>query len=58
MTLLLNLLVFIIMLGAIIAIHELGHLIFAKRANILCYEYSLGMGPILYQKKVKKQIFQ
>ena len=57
MTLLLNLLVFIIMLGAIIAIHELGHLIFAKRAKILCYEYSLGMGPILYQKKGKETDF-
>lgn len=57
MTLLLNLLVFIIMLGLIIAIHELGHLIFAKRAKILCYEYSLGMGPILYQKKGKETDF-
>ena len=46
----LNLIVFIFVLGIIILIHELGHFIFAKRANILCHEFSIGMGPALYQK--------
>jgi len=55
----LNLLVFVIILGSIIAIHELGHLIFAKKAKILCFEYSLGFGPRKsIVKKVKRLSFQ
>ena len=46
-----NLLAFVFSLGLIVAIHELGHLIFAKRANILCFEYAIGMGPVIYKKK-------
>lgn len=47
-----NLLAFIFSIGIIIFIHELGHFIFAKRAGILCHEFALGMGPVLYKKKV------
>jgi len=43
--------VFIIVLGVIICIHEAGHLFFAKKAGILCHEYSIGMGPIIKQWK-------
>lgn len=57
MMILLNLGVFVLILGSIIAIHELGHLIFAKKAGILCYEYSLGFGPKLYNKKGKETEF-
>lgn len=42
---------FVLILGAIILIHEGGHFIFAKKAGILCHEFSLGMGPAIYQKK-------
>ena len=44
--------VFIVMLGVIILLHEGGHFFFAKKAGILCHEYALGMGPIV--KSVKK----
>ncbi|MFH0766710.1 MAG: site-2 protease family protein, partial [Bacillota bacterium] len=47
----LNLIIFILVLGAIILIHELGHFFFAKRAGILCHEFSIGMGPAIYQKR-------
>ncbi len=47
----LNLIVFVLILGTIIIIHELGHFIFARRAGILCHEFSIGMGPALYKKK-------
>ena len=40
---------FIIILGVIIFIHELGHFIFAKRAGIYVYEFSLGMGPKIFK---------
>ena len=57
MDFIINLLAFVFSLGLIIAIHELGHLIFAKKANILCFEYSIGMGPAIYKKKGKETVF-
>jgi regulator of sigma E protease len=39
---------FVLILGVTIFIHELGHFIFAKKAGIYCYEFSLGMGPKIY----------
>lgn len=50
MTLLINVLVFIFVLGIIILIHEGGHFYFAKKAGILCHEFAIGMGPVIYQK--------
>lgn len=46
-----NILIFLIVLTAIISIHELGHFLFAKRAGILIHEFSIGMGPQIYAKK-------
>jgi len=37
----------ILVFGALVFFHELGHLVFAKRAGILCREFALGMGPKL-----------
>lgn len=54
---LLNILVFILVLGIIILIHELGHFYFAKKANILCHEFSIGMGPVLYQKRKGETVY-
>ena len=44
-----TLIYFILILGITIFVHELGHFIFAKRANIYCYEFSLGMGPRIFK---------
>lgn len=52
-----NILAFAFSLGLIVAIHELGHLLFAKKAGILCFEYSIGMGPLIYKKKGKETDF-
>lgn len=38
----------IVILGFIILVHELGHFIAARRADILCHEFSMGFGPALY----------
>ncbi len=46
---------FILILGIIVFIHELGHFIFAKKAGIYCYEFSIGMGPKLIGKKFKSE---
>ena len=49
----LSLLWFILILGAIVAVHEFGHFIFAKLANIYVYEFSIGMGKKIFGKKQK-----
>ena len=43
-----TLILFIILLGSIIFIHEGGHFLFAKLTGIYVYEFSLGMGPKLF----------
>ena len=50
----LSLLWFVLILGSIVAIHEFGHFIFAKLANIYVYEFSIGMGKKIFGKKRKK----
>ena len=47
----LNIIAFIFAIGIIILIHEAGHFYFAKKAGILCHEFSIGMGPVLWQKR-------
>jgi regulator of sigma E protease len=49
--------IFVLVLGVIILIHELGHFYFAKRAGILCHEFSIGMGPAVYQKRNGETIY-
>lgn len=49
----LTLLVFLLSLGLLICLHELGHLSVAKLFKVYCYEYSIGMGPLLYKHKRK-----
>ena len=39
---------FIVIFGALVFFHELGHLIFAKRAGILCREFAIGFGPKIF----------
>lgn len=53
----LGILVFVFVLGSIIAIHEGGHFFFARKANILCREYAFGMGPILWKKKKGETLY-
>ena len=53
----LNILLFVVVLGVIILIHEAGHFYFAKRAGILCHEFSIGMGPAVYQKRKGETVY-
>ena len=39
----------LLILSIIVFIHEFGHYIFAKKAGIYVYEFSLGMGPRLFK---------
>ena len=42
----------ILIFGFLIAIHEFGHFITAKLSGIRVNEYSINMGPKLWQKKI------
>lgn len=48
-----TLITFIIIFGIIVAIHEYGHLWWAKRAGILVREYAIGMGPKIFAHRAK-----
>ncbi len=48
---LLGLLAFVVLLSIIIIIHELGHLITAKKFGVYCHEFSIGMGPCLWSHR-------
>lgn len=49
----LSFVLFIIILGTIVLIHELGHFLFAKLFHVYVYEYSIGMGKKIFSKKPK-----
>lgn len=57
MSVLFSIIVFILVLGLVIVIHEFGHFMMAKRANILCHEFSFGMGPLLWSKRGKETLY-
>lgn len=54
MSILINLILFILILGVIVLIHEFGHFLFAKLTGVYVYEFSIGMGPKIYGIKPKK----
>ena len=49
----LTLLLFIVILGSIVLVHESGHFIFAKLVGVHVYEFSIGMGPVIFKKIAK-----
>lgn len=44
-----TLIAFIFVFGIIVIIHEFGHFYFAKKSGILVREFSIGMGPKIFQ---------
>lgn len=53
MSFLITLIYMILILSIIVFIHEGGHFLFAKKAGIYVYEFSIGMGPRLFKFKRK-----
>ena len=49
-----GILAFVVLLSVVIIIHELGHLITAKKFGVYCHEFSIGMGPRLWNHKFKE----
>lgn len=54
MTVILNILLFIVILSVIVFIHEFGHFIMAKLNGVYVYEFAIGMGPKIWGHKGKE----
>lgn len=52
-----GIIVFALILGIIVLLHEGGHFIMARRAGIMCYEFAIGMGPVIYSKKKGETVY-
>jgi len=48
MSTLIPIVIFILILGIVVFIHELGHYLMARRAGVFVEEFALGMGPKLF----------
>lgn len=48
-----NIVVAILIFGILVMLHELGHFVVAKRNGVRVYEFSIGMGPLLYKMQKK-----
>lgn len=57
MSTLISILMTLLILNIIVVVHEFGHYITAKKFGVGIYEFSIGMGPILYQKQKKSHRF-
>ena len=57
MTVLFNILLFIIILTIIISIHEFGHFIWAKITGVYVYEFAIGMGPKIISKQYGETVY-
>ena len=53
----LTLIIFIFILGIIVLVHELGHFLWARAFGVHIYEFSIGMGPVIFSHKGKDGIF-
>ena len=57
MDIVIGIIVAILILSLIVLLHEGGHFIMAKRAGIMCYEFAIGMGPVLYQVRKGETVY-
>ena len=57
MDFIIGIIAFVVMLSVIVILHELGHFLVARHFGVFCKEFSIGMGPALYQKQGKETVF-
>ncbi|MBO4601119.1 MAG: RIP metalloprotease RseP [Bacilli bacterium] len=53
---LLSIIVFIFILGLIVLVHEFGHYMWARKFGVHIYEFSIGMGPVIFTHTGKDDI--
>jgi len=56
-TTIIGILAFIFVLGTAVLVHELGHFIAARKFGVLCHEFAIGMGPILWKKRKGETLY-
>ncbi|PIY72076.1 hypothetical protein COY87_02830 [Candidatus Roizmanbacteria bacterium CG_4_10_14_0_8_um_filter_33_9] len=52
-----SIIIFLLILGALVLIHEFGHYIIAKKNNVLVEEFGIGFPPRLWGKKVGETLY-
>ncbi|MBI3634268.1 MAG: site-2 protease family protein [Candidatus Yonathbacteria bacterium] len=52
-----SILLFIIILGILVFVHEFGHFIAAKKAGVRVDEFGIGLPPRLWKKKIGETIY-
>lgn len=52
-----GIIVFILVFSFIVVIHECGHFLIARHYGVYCHEFSIGMGPAIYQHQFKQTLF-
>jgi RIP metalloprotease RseP len=57
LSIIVNILLFILVIGILTFIHELGHFVVAKLVKANVEEFSLGFGPKLFGKKFKGTLY-
>lgn len=57
MSILLQILYTVLVLGVLIFVHELGHFIAAKACGVRVTEFALGMGPAILKKQGKETLY-
>lgn len=55
MSTILYILLAIFIFGVLIAVHELGHFMAARACGVRVLEFSMGMGPLLWQRESKQR---
>lgn len=45
---------FLLLLGVVVVVHELGHLLIARMNGVFCEAFSFGFGPVLWSRKDKR----
>lgn len=52
-----NILLFLIVLGVLIFIHELGHFLVAKKLKVPVEEFAIGFPPRLFRRKIGETVY-
>ena len=56
MTTIISIILTLLVFTIIVTIHEAGHFVMARKMGIFVNEFSIGMGPAIYQRKTKKDM--
>jgi len=54
---LLGILGFIFIFGLAVLAHELGHFLTARKFGVLCHDFAIGMGPIIWKKRKGETLY-